>query len=276
MLAATPSDRSVKRSFLSLRPRQESHFLQQPQRFQAGVVLGPDLGTSARSSTHPSRVTFTRGLCVYPRERTSRGCPSRRATTSSESCPGPCGRRSACPCSASTSSSTTKRANTPSSTSTHSPVGAAPPSAASACVSVNSPPVPRLRGRPRVLQRPPEPHQRRAPEPQPRAGAGGHRGVRRRRRQPLDRGGRRGLEEPASETLLQLGHVPQLPAALCLHDSDQGVVPVTDPPSRTRLNKEQTAAVTIILNNDHNNYDVNDDNISNQTYIVIENDGDWV
>lgn len=38
--------------------------------------------------------------------------------------------------------------------------------------------------------------------------------------------------------------------------------------------------VTIIMNNNHNNYDVNDDNISNQkqtfSYIVIENDGDWV
>lgn len=35
--------------------------------------------------------------------------------------------------------------------------------------------------------------------------------------------------------------------------------------------------MTIIMNNNHNNYDVNEDNISNQTfsYIVIEND-DWV
>lgn len=36
--------------------------------------------------------------------------------------------------------------------------------------------------------------------------------------------------------------------------------------------------VTIMINNNHNNYDVNDDNISNQrktfSYIVIENDGD--
>lgn len=36
--------------------------------------------------------------------------------------------------------------------------------------------------------------------------------------------------------------------------------------------------MTIIMNNNHNNYDVNEDNISNQTfsYIVIENNDDWV
>ncbi len=120
----------------------------------------------------------------------------------------------------------------------------------------------RLWGRPGVFQWPPEPHHQRASEPQPRLRphqraaqrpAGEHHGTQRRpagprllqhagkrgQRQPLDRRGRRRAEGPASETGLQLGHVPQLPAALCLHDSYQGFLPVTDPLPPLRLIPEQ-------------------------------------
>lgn len=64
---------------------------------------------------------------VALRERTSRECLSHPTTMWSGSCPGRCGRRWACPCLASTSSSTTRRVNMQWSTSTHSPVGLRPP-----------------------------------------------------------------------------------------------------------------------------------------------------
>lgn len=143
----------------------------------------------------------------------------------------------------------------------------------------------RLWGRPRVFQWSAEPHQQCASKPQPRLrprqraaqrSVSDHHSTQRRpagpqllrcagqrgQQQPLDRRGRRRAEGPTSETGLQLGHVPQLSAALCLHNSHQGFLPVTDPHPPLRLTPEQKR-MTIIMNNNHNNYDVND-NISNQ------------
>lgn len=151
-------------------------------------------------------------------------------------------------------------------------------SVAQQCSSVHlqtfltSPCIFRLWGRPRVLYWPPEPHYQRAPEPQPRLcprwraaqrPASEHRGTHRRPssqlllqhagkrgwRQPLDRRGRRRSEGPASETGLQLCHVPQLPAALCLHDRHQGFLPVTDQRPPLCLLPEQK----MIDNGDNNN-----------------------
>lgn len=45
--------------------------------------------------------------------------------------------------------------------------------------------------------------------------------------QPLDRGGWQWSERPVSETGLQLGHVPQLPTALRVHDSHKSLVTMT-------------------------------------------------
>lgn len=41
------------------------------------------------------------------------------------------------------------------------------------------------------------------------------------------------------------------------------------------LNKKQMTMVTIIMNNNHNNYDVNDDNISNQTNLFLYSYWKW-
>ncbi|KAG5857673.1 hypothetical protein ANANG_G00021900 [Anguilla anguilla] len=59
--------------------------------------------------------------------------------------------------------------------------------------------------------------------------------------QPLDRGGRREQKEPPSETWLQLGRFPKLPATLCVYDSHQGLLPVTAfyPPSLPPPNKKR-------------------------------------
>lgn len=127
-------------SFLFFPPlRQESHFLQQSQCLQTGVVFAPDHGTVlarpslaawCRTYTLQLLLKYARScfLCwffiyIYFSERTSRECLSHRMMTSSGNCLALCGRRWACPCLASMSSSTTKRANMPSSTSTHFLVG---------------------------------------------------------------------------------------------------------------------------------------------------------
>lgn len=103
-------------------------------------------------------------------------------------------------------------------------------------VDLYDPSLCRLRGRAGVLQRPAQPHRGHVAEPRPRLRGGSAHCpsllLRRRasqgdRRQPLDRGRRRGPEGPPPETGLQRRHVAQLPAALCLHHRHQGLVPVT-------------------------------------------------
>lgn len=115
-------------SFIFL--RQESNLLQQPQCFQTRVILRLDHGKSKLSLASISWYLSVCCYCtlifdVYLRERMLRECLSHPVMMSSESCPGHCGRRWACPCLGSMSSSTTKQASMPSLTSMHSLVGTA-------------------------------------------------------------------------------------------------------------------------------------------------------